>query len=84
MKNIRQLLYKLKMFRTLRLYDRVALYFSNTRCEQCEVLTSEYIEIYRSKHYLCDPCHEHLYCECGQRLEDSYGQAGDGFCMVCR
>ena len=32
----------------------------------------------------CDECHEHLFCECGSRLEDSYGSPGDGFCTRCR
>jgi hypothetical protein len=33
---------------------------------------------------LCDKCHENAYCECGNRLEDSYGSPGDGFCTECR
>lgn len=32
----------------------------------------------------CDECYENLFCECGQRLEDSYGTPGDGFCVRCR
>jgi predicted amidophosphoribosyltransferase len=46
-------------------------------CEECEKsigLSSP----------LCDECDENLYCECGQRLEDSYGNPGDGFCIRCR
>lgn len=31
----------------------------------------------------CDKHVDHYYCECGQRLEDSYGQPGDGFCRRC-
>ena len=30
----------------------------------------------------CDQCFN--YCECGQRLEDAYGEPGDGFCIGCR
>jgi hypothetical protein len=33
-----------------------------------------------------DLCEEHLeyyYCECGNKLEDSYGQPGDGLCRSC-
>lgn len=33
---------------------------------------------------VCEECHENLFCECGQRLEDSYGSPGDGFCLRCR
>lgn len=32
----------------------------------------------------CDECHEHHYCECGNKLEDAYGTPGDGFCIMCR
>lgn len=45
-------------------------------CEFCDVETGLYD--------ICEPCHEHNYCECGQRLEDAYGTPGDGFCARCR
>lgn len=31
----------------------------------------------------CQEHIEHYYCECGQRLEDSYGSPGDGLCRKC-
>lgn len=31
----------------------------------------------------CEEHHEHYYCECGQHLEDAYGQPGDGLCRRC-
>lgn len=48
-------------------------------CEECEV------EIPQVRYsYFCDDCYENYHCECGQRLEDSYGSPGDGFCIKCR
>lgn len=32
----------------------------------------------------CETHAEHYFCECGQRLEDSHGTPGDGFCTMCR
>lgn len=32
----------------------------------------------------CDGCYSWFHCECGQFLEDYYGQPGDGFCIKCR
>lgn len=47
-------------------------------CEKCEK------EIEPNRDYdLCDECHDFYYCECGQKLEDSAGQPGDGFCRKC-
>jgi len=46
-------------------------------CEECGIRADLGQE-------LCDECHEHLICECGNRLEDSYGSPGDGFCIMCR
>ena len=46
-------------------------------CQECDV------SLYLGDVY-CDACHEELFCECGQRLEDAYGQKGDGFCIQCR
>lgn len=50
-----------------------------TYCEDCEIV----IEPNRDMD-LCDTCWDEIYCECGQRLEDSYGSPGDGFCITCR
>lgn len=52
------------------------LYGWNQQCEECRVDVG--LET------LCESCFEHLFCECGQRLEDSYGTPGDGFCVRCR
>ncbi len=49
-------------------------------CEECETDITED----RFDNDLCEKCHEQFYCECGQRLEDSYGSPGDGFCIRCR
>lgn len=46
-------------------------------CEECEC------SIGLNLNY-CDECYEHLFCECGQSLEDAYGSPGEGFCTVCR
>lgn len=48
-------------------------------CEECE----KEIEANRDMN-LCDECWDNLYYEWGQRLEDSYGSPGDGFCIKCR
>jgi hypothetical protein len=32
----------------------------------------------------CDKHYEFYYCECGQKLEDWWGTAGDGLCVKCR
>lgn len=53
-------------------------------CEECEIETESYNVHYGAKFYLCDPCNEYMFCECGQRLEDSYGSPGDGFCKKCQ
>jgi len=53
-------------------------------CEQCEKPTEEYRYSWGAKFYMCDKCQEEHYCECGNRLEDSYGSPGDGFCIKCR
>ena len=47
-------------------------------CESCDKEVGLY-----SRPNLCDECYEYNYCECGQRLEDSYGSPGDGFCRKC-
>jgi len=46
-------------------------------CEECSIETD-------LGETLCDECYQHNYCECGTRLEDSYGSPGDGFCVRCR
>lgn len=48
-------------------------------CEECGKTMES-----RGDHDLCETCDEKFYCECGQRLEDSYGTPGDGFCVRCR
>lgn len=48
-------------------------------CEHCEKELD-----YLTHPAICDECYEHYYCECGARLEDSYGSPGDGFCVRCR
>ena len=54
-------------------------------CEYCEKETTDCLQLYRgAKHYICEECHNKYWCECGQKLEDSYGQPGDGFCIKCR
>lgn len=45
-------------------------------CEECETETG--LEAF------CQDCFERHFCECGQRLEDSWGSPGDGFCARCR
>lgn len=50
-------------------------------CERCEQETPIRM-LY--DHDLCEPCYEWCYCECGRRLEDYWGQPGDGFCVKCR
>jgi hypothetical protein len=40
-------------------------------------------ELALSHYDFCDAHVDHYYCECGQRLEDSYGQPGDGLCRKC-
>lgn len=49
-------------------------------CEECNEWSKNDVYDYN----LCGKCYEHLICECGQRLEDSYGTPGDGFCIKCR
>ena len=49
-------------------------------CDECE----ERYETEEGQDGMCPDCHDEHYCECGQRLEDSYGQPGDGFCCQCR
>lgn len=49
-------------------------------CEGCGWVRKH--EMYSSEY--CQSCHEHRFCECGQRLEDAYGSPGDGFCIRCR
>jgi ssDNA-binding Zn-finger/Zn-ribbon topoisomerase 1 len=53
-------------------------------CEECEKETDNYYISYGAYFYICEACYEHNFCECGNRLEDSYGSAGDGFCIRCR
>jgi hypothetical protein len=50
-------------------------------CEGCEKWFRK--DQMHSNEY-CERCHEHRFCECGQRLEDAYGSPGDGFCVRCR
>jgi len=45
-------------------------------CSECEIETG--LET------ICQECQEYYFCECGQRLEDSYGSPGDGFCCIYR
>lgn len=52
-------------------------------CEECDQPTDSYYKSYGAKFYICDKCQEHLFCECGQRLEDEYGSPGDGLCRKC-
>lgn len=33
---------------------------------------------------LCDKCHEYFYCECGKKLEPTFGAKGGGFCQKCQ
>lgn len=57
---------------------RLSLQYGPTQfCEECEA------DIGLQDTY-CDACHEHHFCECGQRLEDAWGTPGDGFCARCR
>lgn len=49
-------------------------------CEEC----GDANEDYDHTTSLCPACHEFNFCECGQRLEDSWGTPGDGFCIKCR
>lgn len=44
-------------------------------CEECNVETG--------LESMCEDCYTHHFCECGQRLEDSMGSPGDGFCRKC-
>jgi len=53
------------------------LYGPEQFCEECEANIGLRLN-------LCDSCHENAFCECGNRLEDSYGSPGDGFCGNCR
>jgi len=46
-------------------------------CEECKKST----EIHEDG--LCEECYYHFHCECGNRLEDSYGSPGDGLCRAC-
>lgn len=55
------------------------MYKGEINCEECEVEISPDRD---TPH--CDDCYNKFYCECGQRLEDSYGTPGDGFCISCR
>ncbi len=32
---------------------------------------------------LCEECYYYFHCECGVRLDDSYGNPGDGLCRKC-
>jgi hypothetical protein len=41
-------------------------------------------ELAEPRYDYCDKHIEHYFCECGQPLEDAYGQPGDGFCVRCR
>jgi len=50
-------------------------------CEHCKkIIEANSFQ----KDDLCDDCFWHFHCECGQKLEDSYGSTGDGFCVRCR
>lgn len=51
-------------------------------CENCNKDITD--DVYRYDNDLCLSCFENTYCECGNRLEDSYGSPGDGFCICCR
>ncbi len=48
-------------------------------CEHCNTEIDP-----RHNDEYCTDCYMELYCECGQRLEDSWGSPGDGFCVMCR
>jgi hypothetical protein len=52
--------------------------FEYHSCEECDCYKQN---VYQN---ICDECLEENYCECGQRLEDSWGSSGDGFCIRCR
>lgn len=52
-------------------------------CEECDQPTDSYNIKYGAKFYICDTCQDHLFCECGQRLEDEYGSPDDGLCRKC-
>ncbi len=49
-------------------------------CESCE----DHVDKRELNEGYCETCYEEHYCECGQKLEDSAGQPGDGFCIMCR
>lgn len=56
---------------------KLSILFGKTHhCDECGIETG--LEEY------CDNCFEYLFCECGTRLTDSYGNSGDGFCVRCR
>lgn len=46
------------------------------QCEECDMLAE-------TDNGMCLKCDELHFCECGQRLEDSYGSPGDGLCRKC-
>ena len=63
-----------------RLYYGILEWLGYESCEECNAWVKGGTDDYN----LCYTCSEHLICECGQRLEDSYGTPGDGFCIRCR
>lgn len=58
------------------------LHLSLGQVQFCEICETELDSMYPP--HLCDSCYEEHFCECGTRLEDTYGQPGDGFCISCR
>lgn len=48
-------------------------------CYTCE----ETVPVDELNEDMCQSCHEHHYCECGIKLEDSMGTPGDGMCRKC-
>lgn len=63
------------LYKHLVWYKLSALWGPTGACEECGIETG--LEA------LCQPCYDHFYCECGVRLEDSYGSPGDGLCRRC-
>ncbi len=49
-------------------------------CNECNDIQDDAKDLNQD---MCESCYEYNYCECGNRLEDSYGEPGQGLCRAC-